>query len=92
MTNTEENASRDPAAAVKPKGFAWYYRLVEPDHVIALCDGHSYLAGRGWRPGEGNLAPLRPADGCCVCMGFATIKRMRGAPLKPSEVTKKEVA
>jgi hypothetical protein len=62
--------------------FHWFYRTKEPDHVIALCDGHKYLAGRGWRNGQGRLAPLRKADGCCVCSGTATIKRMIGAPLK----------
>ena len=67
-------------------GFGWFYRPAEPDHVIALCAGHKYLAGRGWKPGEGSLAPLPLAHLCCVCMGTASIKRMRGAPLKPPNV------
>ena len=57
--------------------FGWFYRIVEPDHVIALCGRHKYLAGKGWRPGAGALAPLPNPPGCCVCLGTATIKRMR---------------
>jgi len=62
--------------------FDWFYRIQEADHVIALCAGHSYLAGRGWHPGAGSLGPLGPAEMCCACAGTATIARMRNAPLR----------
>ena len=72
-----------PSAPPAPAGeFAWFYRTQERDHVIALCKGHAYLAGRGWKAGSGSLHP-GPATGCCVCMGTATIPRMRRAPMKP---------
>jgi hypothetical protein len=64
---------------------SWFYRIQEPDHVIALCEGHDYLAGRGWRPGQGSLGPFSSADGCCVCRGTATIARMRNALLRPNK-------
>jgi hypothetical protein len=69
--------------------FGWYYCIQAPGHVIALCSGHKYLAGIGWGQGQGILGPLGEATGCCVCMGTATIKRMRGAPLRQDVATRK---
>jgi len=66
--------------------FGWFYRPSkgQPDHVIALCAGHAYLAGRGWQAGKGDMPHLPEADGCCVCMGTASLRRMKNAPLKPT--------
>lgn len=65
----------------------WYYCRSPgvADHVISLCAGHAYLANRKgrWRQGAGDLTPLPDPKDCCVCMGTATIARMRNAPLKP---------
>ncbi|MFZ4765829.1 MAG: hypothetical protein ACOYMN_12835 [Roseimicrobium sp.] len=67
--------------------FGWFYcrSKYEPDHIIALCAGHSYLAGSGWKSGSGDMPDLPPADKCCVCMGTATIRQMISAPLKPND-------
>jgi hypothetical protein len=62
----------------------WFYRAADPSHVIALCAGHSYLAGRGWRMGTGSLRVDAPPPCCCSCAGTATIPRMINAPMKES--------
>ncbi len=74
--------------------FSWFYRpdRGREDHVISLCSGHAYLTKKGgWKPGQGDLAPLPAAKGCCVCNGSAPTPRMKDAPLKPvlAEETKR---
>jgi hypothetical protein len=85
MSKTESQGQTETQNPVASSDwFGWFYRTSDPSHVIALCGGHKYLAGRGWQPGEGSLAGLPTANLCCVCMGTASIRRMRDAPMKPN--------
>lgn len=79
-------AGREAGPRPLSPALAWFHRTKERDHVISLCAGHAYLAGRGWKPGFGSLYGLhdKAPSVCCVCAGTATIQRMREAPLKSS--------
>lgn len=59
----------------------------DKSHVISLCKGHAYLAGRGWEAGTGYLHTNGEPTQCCVCSGFAE-GRMKNAPLRECEVAK----
>ncbi len=59
----------------------------DKSHVISLCKGHAYLAGRGWEAGAGYLHTNGEPTQCCVCSGLAE-GRMKNAPLRECEVAK----
>lgn len=64
----------------------WFFRQDDPEHVISLCAGHTYLARQGWAGGTGAFNELYLGTAvCCACACSLLDDGMNGAPLKPED-------